>query len=204
MSARRVIPMVLVTAAITLLTAGLSRLPWRMAGGDAVIRLSWSGRPERLEVCRRLSDAELAERPAHMRQAVVCEGTTASYRFEVALDGTTVAEGLLRGGGFRNDRPIYLLRDLEVPPGEHDLRVTLARVESARPDSTDQAADSAGLTLDRDVREAEERQRRRLEALPAALRLEERVVLAPRQVLLVTYDPDARRLALRTAAATAR
>lgn len=199
MSARQVVPVILATVAITLLTAGLSRLPWRMGGGNvAVIRLSWSGRPERLEVCRRLTETELAERPAHMRQAVECEGTTATYRFEVRLDGAGIGDGVLRGGGFRNDRPIYLLRDLAVPPGEHLLRVELARVESARPDSVDQVADTAGLTLDREVREAEERMRRRQEALPGDLTLEERVTLAPRQVLLVTYDPGARRLVLRT------
>jgi len=204
MSARRSIGIVLVTGSIVLATAGLSRMPWRLAPEDhAVIRLAWSGRPERLEICRRLSEAELAERPAHMRQAVQCEGATASYRFRVWVDTALVGEGVLRGGGFRHDRPLYLLRDLTVHPGEHDLRVAMTRVESSTDDAAAvTAADTAGLTLNREVREDEERYRRRLEALPPNLELRERVSLGPRQVVLVAYDSDARALVLKSGSVT--
>jgi hypothetical protein len=200
MSARRSVGIVLVSGALVFATAGLSRTPWRLAPDDhAVIRLAWSGRPERLEICRRLSETELAERPAHMRQAVECEGTTASYRFQVWVDTALVGEGVLRGGGFRHDRPLYLLRDLAVPPGIHDLRVEMTRVESPAGDSAvATAADTAGLSLDRGIREDEERYRRRLEALPPALSLRQRVSLGSRQVVLVGYDSDARTLALKS------
>ena len=200
MSARRSVGIVLVSGVLVFATAGLSRAPWRLAPDDhAVIRLAWSGRPERLEICRRLSEAELAERPAHMRQAVECEGTTATYRFQVWVDGGLVGEGVLRGGGFRHDRPLYLLRDLAVPPGNHDLRVEMTRVESSGDDSAAvTAADTAGLSLDRGIREDEERYRRRLEALPPALSLRQRVSLGSRQVVLVGYDSDARTLVLKS------
>jgi hypothetical protein len=43
-------------------------------------------------------------------------------------------------------------------------------------------------------REAEERERRRVEDVPAELHLEVEAVLEAREVLLVTYDPVSRRL----------
>jgi hypothetical protein len=119
------------------------------------------------------------------------------------VDTALVGEGVLRGGGFRHDRPLYLLRDLAVPPGNHDLRVEMTGVESPAGDSAvATAADTAGLSLDRSIREDEERYRRRLEALPPALSLRQQVSLGSRQVVLVGYDSDARSLVLRSGPGT--
>lgn len=176
--------------------AALSRGSWRAHPGDtAVVRLTLSARPELIETCRRLSEAELAGRPEHMRQAVECEGSAASYRLQVRRDEALLADQVLRGGGLRSDRPIYVLSDYPVPPGSYRLRVALHRVESVTPDTTGVMADS-GLSLDREVREAEERQRRRLEAIPAELSLDETVTLGAREVVLVVWDADSRRLRL--------
>jgi hypothetical protein len=175
--------------------AALSRGNWRAHRGDeAVLRLTWSVRPERIETCRRVSDAEQADRPAHMRQAVICEGASATYHLRVWRDDQVLDDEVLRGGGFRNDRPIYLLRDYPASPGTYRLRVDMRRVETVADDSTAGAAADQGMSLDRGVREAEERRRRRVEAVPAELRLDETVVLGPRQVVLVTWDAEARRL----------
>ena len=70
----------------------------------ARLRLSWSARPERIEVCRQLSDAEQAERGEHMRQRVECEGTLAPYAPTVEVDGLSIGEALLRGAGLRHAR----------------------------------------------------------------------------------------------------
>jgi hypothetical protein len=68
----------LVALAVTGATVALSRAPYPTGqGSDALLRLSWSGRPERIERCRELTDAELAERPAHMRRRLECEGRSA-------------------------------------------------------------------------------------------------------------------------------
>lgn len=175
--------------------AALSRGNWRAHRGDeAVLRLTWSVRPERIETCRRVSEAEQADRPAHMRQAVVCEGASATYRLRVWRDDQLLDDEVLRGGGFRNDRPIYLLRDYPASPGTWRLRVEMRRVETVAEDSTGGAAADQGMSLDREVREAEERARRRVEAVPAELRLEETVTFGPREVVLVTWDAEARRL----------
>jgi hypothetical protein len=55
---------------------------------DAVLRLAWSARPERVEQCRQQSEEELARLPRHMRQPVVCEGVAAQYRLTVRREGT--------------------------------------------------------------------------------------------------------------------
>ncbi len=175
--------------------AALSRGNWRAHRGDeAVLRLTWSVRPERIETCRRVSEAEQADRPAHMRQAMVCEGASATYHLRVWRDGQLLDDEVLRGGGFRNDRPIYLLRDYPATPGTWRLRVEMRRVETVAEDSAGGPAADQGMSLDRAVRETEERARRRVEAVPAELRLDETVAVGPRHVVLVTWDAEARRL----------
>lgn len=176
--------------------AALSRAPWRLPVMDGgLIRVTLSARPERIERCTRVSEEELARRPVHMRQAVICEGASATYRLRVWRDGTLLDDRVLTGGGFRRDRPIHLLREYPVPRGPADLRVTLERVETVPEDSAAQPAPESDLpAADRQVREAEERRRRRLEALPESVQLERRLVIAPRQVVLVTWDPLARTL----------
>lgn len=176
--------------------AALSRAPWRppvVEGG--LIRVTLSARPERIERCTRVSEEELARRPVHMRQAVICEGASATYRLRVWRGQTLLDDRVLAGGGFRRDRPIHLLRDYPVAAGAGDLRVMLERIETVAVDSAAPAAPESDLpTADRQVREAEERRRRRLEALPRSVQLERRLVIAPRQVVLVTWDPLARTL----------
>jgi hypothetical protein len=76
-------------------------------GGDSLLRLSWSGRPQRIERCRELSDAELAERPAHMRLRPECEARPARYAVRVVVDGRTASLDTVTGGGLRGDRAIH-------------------------------------------------------------------------------------------------
>src|SRR5690606_24552456 len=75
-------------------SAGVS-VPWRPAGA-AELRLSWSARPERIEVCRTLSAEELAARPVHMRREVECEGRSATYALQVAVDGSELERMLVQ------------------------------------------------------------------------------------------------------------
>ena len=184
-------------AVAVILTAGLaalSRGEWRANREvQGALRLTWSARPERIETCRRLSESELEQLPAHMRQQLVCEGASATYRLRVWRGDSLLDDEVLHGSGLRRDRPMHVLRDYEVPPGTHRLRVEVRRVETPATDTDPGVADT-GMSLDRGVREAEERQRRRLEAIPAELLLDEEVVIAPREVVLVTWDADARRL----------
>lgn len=170
-------------------------------GAAAVVRLSWSARPEFIERCRRLTDAELASRPAHMRMRFDCDGEFARYRLRVSLNDAEVADDTVRGGGLRHDRPLQVLREFAATPGSLRLRVELSRLDSL---ATDSAAAGAlrGVAADtllaaRAAREVDERRRRAAEAIPPILRLDTLVPLAPRRVVLVTYDGANRRLIAR-------
>lgn len=164
----------------TVLLAALSRAPQGTGSrSGGLLRLSWSGHPERVEVCRAVSDAELQRLPRHMRQPVICDGRTADYRLGVTVDGVTLADDPVTGGGFRRDRPIYLYREFPLAAGPHELVVRFDLADPAagtEPDSTSS----------------------RLDALPRALTLDTVITLHPRTVALVTYDPERRALAIQS------
>ena len=140
---------------------------------DAMLRLAWSARPERIEQCRSLTDDEMAARPQHMRQAMLCEGAAATYRLEVRVDDVLVAEQVVHGGGLRRDRRLYVLREVPVRPGTARVEVRFTRVESPDPRSSPLV---------------------RPEFVPPRLVLQQQVRLEPRHVLLVTYDAERRGL----------
>jgi hypothetical protein len=159
-------------------------------GVAATLRVSWSARPERVETCRRLSDAELAERPQHMRRALECEGTTARYFLEVRRDGERIDTATLRGGGLRNDRELYALRELTIPPGRARIEVRFARL-----DSSSRGDDDDDRRRER-TREDDERDRRHAEAIPPLLVLDSVVTSRAGEVVLVTYDAARRALVM--------
>lgn len=188
-----------VMLALTLASAA----PFRVnAVPDARLRVAFSARPERIETCRTPSESELANLPAHMRQGVVCEGTTARYRLEVRRDDSLVATALLRGGGLRHDRRLYALRELSVPSGRSTIDVRLVRVDTvvSRPSRESHASDDharderaehhdeARINDDAFSRDEDEHRRRVADEVPPLLTLRDTVTLAPREVLLVTYD----------------
>jgi len=196
-----------VAVAATVAMAGLSRAPLAAYPADTpVLRLAWSVRPERIEHCRTLTDAELAGVPAHMRQRVQCEGRSANYRLSVAVDGRPRLDTLVTGAGARSDRPVYVFREVDVPAGRHQLEVRFQREPLPNGKANDavegSAADVARDTLmaGRASREVEERARRKGEAIPPRMALVTEVDAVTREVMLVTYDIDKRALVLRTRA----
>lgn len=211
-----------VAALVLLAMTWASTAPLSIASSEqAVIRVSLGARPERIEVCRTVTDEELAKVAPQMRQQVICEGTTARYTLEVRRNDTLLHSQLVRGGGLRHDRQLYVSRDIPVPAGPGSYRVDLVRLDTAS--SGGAARDTATSRRDerderdeqerrgdrdddqresdepesRDAREAAERRRRREEAIPPALRLDVDATLAPREVLLVSYDAGRRRLVSR-------
>jgi hypothetical protein len=168
--------------AATLGLTWLSQVPIGSGqSADGTLRLAWRARPERIETCQEQDSEALAALPAHMRQAVICEGRNASYRLEVWIDGQIIADQSVRPGGLRGDRPVYVLLELPMAADEEaHVRVSLVRIESSPPtDAT-----------------TEEHRRGELnEALPPSLVYERRLHFAPRQVRLITYDPERRELA---------
>lgn len=177
------------------------------ASPDAVLRLAWTARPERVEDCQQQTDEALAKLPAHMRQSVICEGTTASYRLEVRREGALVAEQTVRGGGLHHDRPLYVFREIPMRAGETEVSVKFLRIDNpttrhdepadhaaGKPSHGDDRHDGKSMDPDRRRREDEERVLQRGEAVPASLSIEETFRVAPREVILVTYDAERRKL----------
>jgi hypothetical protein len=179
---------VLVALGVTGGIVALSRTPAPLRGkeNEALLRVSWSGRPERIERCRERSDSELARVPAHMRQRVECEGRSARYAVRVA-DGTRILSlDTVAGGGLRGDRPIHMLREYPLAPGPHAIAVEVARTDSVAGEVEDERG--------HEDREEEARRRAVAERVPARLAWDSTVRLAPAAVLLVTYDQEERRL----------
>jgi hypothetical protein len=174
--------------AVTLAIAGLSRVPYAAADGDhALIRFSWRTPGAHVEECRTLSAEERERLPVHMRRDQVCERRMLPYRLLVRIDGATVYDDVVRPAGAREDRPLYVFRELPVGPGEYRVDV-LWEQDRPSPPAAEPAADPAdpagggrqhvspGSGAPRPVPE-------RLE-LAATLRLE------PGDVALITYDVD--------------
>jgi len=156
---------------------------------DALLRLAWSARPERIETCRQQSDEELARLPQHMRQAVVCDGATAAYRLEVRYNGAVIGERVVRGGGLRQDRRLYVFEEFPLPAGEAAIAVRFERLDSGTP-----AVAAPENHPEATRREREANQQQRGEAVPARSSLEQRLRFSTRKVILVTYDPERRAL----------
>ena len=183
-------------------TAGLvwmSQVPVAPRTNDtAILRLAWSARPERLETCQPQSGEAQALLPAHMRQALICEGRAATYRLEVRRNGVSLAEEVVTGGGLRHDRPLFVSREFVVPPGPSAIVVRFSRIEPAP--AADRQREETGereSTLER--RDEAQRERARGMAAPPLLLLDESLTFAPRTVTLVTYDDDRRALVVKTA-----
>lgn len=191
-----------VTAVLLALLAYQSAVPLAFHSSSAArLRLSWSARPERIEVCRAVSAEEQAKREEHMRQRVVCDGGFATYLLRIEIDSQLVGESVVRGAGLRHDRPLYLLRDYAVPQGPHRVRVTLTRREKSDGDTATlvtaivPGADT-GLYAGRAQRETSERARRVRAAIPPSLVLDTALVFVPRRVVLVTLNAARRALEL--------
>ncbi len=206
MSVARILAAAAATTAGLALLAYASAVPMAYHPRDtARLRLSWSARPERIEVCRELSKEEQAQREEHMRQRVECEGGFASYALRVEVDGRAIGETVIHGAGLRHDRPLYVLRDFPVSPGEHRVRVRLTRREKTDNDAAAFAnavvpdADT-GLYAGRAQREATERARRARAAISPSSTLDTVVVFRSRRVALVTFNAERRVLELKAEA----
>jgi hypothetical protein len=147
----------------------------------AELRLAWRARVPTVEECRRLTEVEQAELPVHMRRDMVCEGRVASYRLDVVVDGDRRHRSTVSGAGARGDRPLYVFESLPLEPGRHDIRVEFNRLgedgEGERP--TDGAERASELTI------------------PDRLRWSGSVEVEGRDVVLVTYAAERRRLETR-------
>jgi hypothetical protein len=156
---------------------------------QALLRLAWSARPGRIENCRQQSAEELAKMPAHMRQPVVCEGVPAEYRLTVRSGGRLVTDRLVRGGGLRQDRRLYVFEEVPLDPDDAAIQVRFDRLGSDPP--VEASADDRSRTV---APGSEARLQPRGETVPSHLVFEQRFRVRPREVILITYSPERRAL----------
>ena len=202
--ARAVLAMAATAAVMAAIAAGSAAPVGLHPGASGRLRLSWSARPERIETCREVSAKELADLEEHMRQRVECDGRFATYTLEVRADDRVVATTVVRGAGLRHDRPIYLLREFDVPAGVRHIRVSFIRREKATGDtaasagkghaSDDSDEGDSGISTGRAEREMVERARRGRAAVPPRLVLDTSVTIARRSVTVITLSQERREL----------
>jgi hypothetical protein len=146
-----------------------------------MVRFSWRARGEVVTRCRRPTAEELAGTPAHMRQETICEeGVVAPYHLRLSVNGRILADSTAPGSGGRGDRSMYLFRETRVTPGTHRVIAELVRTD---------AADEAGA-----AGETASARNRRQRAIPRRLSVDTNVAIGEREVVLVTYDAERRRL----------
>lgn len=194
---------VALAVAVTLAVAALSRVSYAPPGSeDALLRLSWRVRGERVEECRHPTGEELEALPVHMRRAEVCEGRVLPYHLHVELDGRTIMDDTVRAAGAREDRPIYVYHEVPVGPGVREISVRFVQAERGASGVTgpgtggaevDGPAGVSGMAGANGMAGAAQH------ITPARLELSASVDLLPGDVVLVTYDPDRRELVTRLA-----
>jgi hypothetical protein len=164
-----------VALGVALVIAGLSRVPYAAADDHALLRLSWRTPGQHVEECRRLSAEEIARQPVHMRREEICERHFLPYRLQVRLDDRTVIDEVVRPAGTREDRPLFVHRQLPLQPGSYRLQVEWESVAPAATehDGTDRNAAAPAVTT-----------------IPHRLELDADLRLEAGYVALVTYDFD--------------
>jgi hypothetical protein len=176
-TARRIVGAALAVA-VTLATVALSRVPYGDLDPDiSVLRLTWRAPGEAIEDCRLLSPEEIEAQPVHMRRDRICERRLVPYRLSVYVDGVRVVDETVRPAGAREDRPLFVFRELTLEPGEHQVAVNWVRETGPDPLPADSPAIRGGLRG------------------TGPLSLDATLDLAAGDVALVTYDPDRRSLA---------
>lgn len=169
---------VAVSVACAFAIAWLSRTPTRQAEPESgVLRLSWRVLGARIEECRQRTQEELEALAPHMRTPQVCVGRNADYTLRVDLDGRTALVDTLRPAGVRADRPVYVLADLTLEPGSHEMNIAFAAL---------------GLPAERDLDDD-----RDADDSPVALAWAGTVTVAPGEIALITLDEAGSDLVLR-------
>src|SRR5688572_29218669 len=116
------------SAALTLPLAALARAPYTPArADDAVLRFSWRMNVTARENCRRHTQAELDALPVHMRTPEVCTRDVARYMLITRVGAAPADTVQLARGGVHGDRPVFVLEERVLPPGEHRIQVAVLR-----------------------------------------------------------------------------
>jgi len=119
----------------TVAIVGLSQVPYAVSPSDhAELRFAWRYRSASIDRCRPPTEEENAALPAHMRQTEICERQLQPWRLGIWIDDVPIADDTVRARGAREDRPLYVFRNVPLSPGVHQLRAVFSPVgPSERP-----------------------------------------------------------------------
>lgn len=175
MSTRVKVMSVAVTIVLGVAVAAPSQWLLRAESNRSLLRLSWRTEPIRVEECRTLTEEELADVPAHMRRAEECTGYHVDYELRLSIDGRDVYVDTMAPSGLRRDRPVYVIHDEPLTPGDHRVEVRFS------------ALVPRGFVSD---------------GAPVELVWSGSLGLAPYEIGLITLDPTGRTLVRATAPTT--
>jgi hypothetical protein len=179
MSGTRVMAVVVAMLASAAIGFG-SRVPYSPPGSDSsMLRLSWRLRGEKKEECRARTPEELAALPVHMRTPEVCTGHLVSYRMTLRIDDAQPIVKTFLPAGAKGDRPIFVMFDQPLTPGEHTIGIEFAPIEDDADDDHDGNDHDDG---DDDDNEDDDH---------APLTFHSRVRVMPGHILLITMSEDA-------------
>ena len=112
------------------LLSDLSYAAPRVEGSELVVSFKHPGQLS--ENCRKVSAAELAKMPVHMRREEVCERARSAVRLRVMVDGAQSVEVTVPPSGIWSDGNSVAVERISVRPGEHSVEVAIG--DSADPD----------------------------------------------------------------------
>jgi hypothetical protein len=157
-----------------------SRAPYSPPGSDtSVLRLSWRLRGEKKEECRARTPEELAALPVHMRSPEICVGHLVSYRMTLRVDDAPPVVKTFLPAGAKGDRPIFVMFDQPLTPGEHTIAIEFTPIDE------DDEDEGEGEGEVEDEGEDEDDEHRK------PLRFNSRVRVMPGQIVLITMSEDA-------------
>ena len=186
-----------VAAIVTLGIGAASQIPWTATGPDeALLRLSWRAQSETREECRPLTEEEKAELPIHMQVPEICESQPIPYLLRISIDGSVLLADTVHGAGAREDRPVYVFREIGLVPGRHALAVEFVPVGHGLEDleEEDLQEDDREEADDEDERDEDDDDEDEDDAGMPWLRYSEEVPIGEREVVLIAYDPARRAL----------
>jgi hypothetical protein len=116
----------------------------------------------------------------------VCEGKVLPYRLTVAIDEMPVVNELVRASGARQDRPLYVYREIPLVAGSHRIQAEFVR------------QGTLGAETRAEERAEDHAEHGDIAAAPERLALDTTLALREREITLLTYDVDTESLVVRT------
>lgn len=121
-----------VVLGFSLLTVAPSDAPYRLparSGSELVVSFSHPG--QSTEHCRKLSDAEKAKMPVHMRRDEICDRSRADVRLRVTVDGKVSYQRAHPASGLYGDMNAIGAVHVSIAAGAHRIEVALGDTHDA-------------------------------------------------------------------------